>query len=57
MRKISWSGLTPQKGQWDNCPINWRARVILNVAIDWGLCRSGRTRRPSRAEVRRLFRG
>jgi len=31
--------------------------IILNVAIEFGLCRSGRTRRPARAEVRRRPRG
>jgi hypothetical protein len=31
--------------------------MILNVAIEYGLWRSGRTRRPPRAEVRRWFGG
>ena len=33
--------------------VNRRARIMRSVAIECGLCRSGRTRRPARAEVRR----
>ena len=49
--------LPPQKGQRGKCPRSWRAIAIRNVAIEWGLCRSGRRRSPSRTEVRRRLRG
>jgi hypothetical protein len=34
----------PQQGQQGSCRSNRRARMIRNVAIEWGLCRSGRAR-------------
>jgi hypothetical protein len=43
----------PQKGQWGSWASSSRAIVILKVAIEFGLCRSGRTRRAARPEGRR----
>ena len=34
----------PQKGHCGSCPSSCRASIILSVAIELGLCRSGRTR-------------
>jgi hypothetical protein len=45
----------PQKGHCGSCPSSSRARIALSVAIDVGLCRSGRVRRAARPEVRRRF--
>ena len=42
-----------QKGQRESCLSRWRAMAMRSVAIEWGLCRSGRTRRASRPEVAR----
>ena len=50
-------GGAPQNGQQGRCCSRQRATTMRRVAIEWGLCRSGRTRRPARAEVRRRLRG
>ena len=47
----------PQKGQCGRHPSSWRARTIRSVAMEAGLCLSGRTRRATRAEVRRRLWG
>jgi hypothetical protein len=47
------SGDDPQKGQCGSCRSSRRASAMRSVAIEIGLCRSGRTRRAARAQVRR----
>jgi len=42
----------PQQGQCGSCRSSRRARIIRSVAIEYGLCRSGRMRRSAGAEVR-----
>jgi hypothetical protein len=43
----------PQKGQPGSCPRIWRAMAMRSVAMEAGLCRSERTGRAARLEVRR----
>ena len=43
----------PQNGQCGSCLSSRRASAMRSVAIECGLCRSGRTRRPAWAELRR----
>ena len=45
----------PQKGQLWSCRRRTREIVCLSVAIEPGLCRSGRTRRSPRTELGRHF--
>ena len=42
-------------GRFATRPSRWRARIILRVVIEPGLCRSGRTRRTAGPEVRWRF--
>jgi hypothetical protein len=45
----------PQKGQLESCRRRTREIVCRSVAIEPGLCRSRRTRRPPRTELGRNF--